>query len=248
MSGAAVASSGYGSRPLARAPDDLPRELGEELRRAARELALEGDVNLRPGSREALRWRAADLEHMLRPVGEDPLDLILVSLSTMIAQATPGVDGKLVLRLARHDILAAKIPEFALHAAAKDFRLGLAGDGRFRPTVAELLRLARLKALRFAEEAAQITRVLAAKTRRRIDPLEKARVAEGLRAYLREAEARAAERELEEGRRQAGRDERSLEEVLAEQARRGPIALDYATVAATQDAIAEAAKIEEALT
>ena len=63
---------------------------------------------------------------------------------------------------------------------AEDFRRGIAGDAKFRPTIAELSRLTRMRALRFAEEAAQIGRVLTAKTRKRIDPAERARVAAGL--------------------------------------------------------------------
>lgn len=57
---------------------------------------------------------------------------------------------------------------------AEDFRRGIAGDAKFRPTIAELSRLTRMRALRFAEEAAQIGRVLTAKTRKRIDPAERA--------------------------------------------------------------------------
>jgi hypothetical protein len=164
-------------RPLAGAPDALSVALGQELRRAARMLELEGKVDLKAGAREALVSRKADIDYALRPIDRDALDRILMSLETMMAQATPGHDGELRLRLARHDL--APLPEFALKAAAEDFRRGLAGDAKFRPTIAELSRLARLKAQRFRDEAHQIGRVLSAGQVDRTDPIEAAKVRDG---------------------------------------------------------------------
>lgn len=242
MTGAVALPITEHGRSVAGAPGALPIALAHDLRRATRELAREGDVDLTAGAREALRWRKADLDYALSPINEDALDRILVSLSTMVAQATPGADGKLALRLARHDLKP--LPEFALRAAAEDFRRGAAGDGKFRPTIAELSRLARLKALRFAEERSQIERVLGAKPRRRIDPLEKARVAEGLRACVGEILSGEAERDLEKGSRKgAPHDERSLEAILEEHARRGPVTLGRA---AAHGAIAAARRSAEA--
>lgn len=128
--------------------------------------ALVGERELLPEAlpqmaRIGLKNRLADLRMGLAPAERSRIREILATLADMPKQVEND-PTKQRYSLERDVVDLSEFPEWALASAARAYRKGEVGDGRWQPTAGELAILAREKVQRFAEEAAQIDAVLRA--------------------------------------------------------------------------------------
>lgn len=138
------------------------------------------------GARVGLSGRARVLDEALAPASREAVLTVLGSISGMPTKTeVDPTRVKAFLALEASDLMASRLPAWALEAAARSYRLGEAGDGHWRPTAGDIASLARQRAAAAYREQQQISAVLRAK----IEPPRKAasaeqrkQVADGIRA------------------------------------------------------------------
>jgi hypothetical protein len=154
------------SQAVRREPSPISRDLGFALRRALMTIESGGALtsdDLPSGTRRDLVARRQELADCLMPAAPDRIRQILATLADMPAQAeTDPTKARFALERDVADLVL--IPEWALTAAARAYRRGEIADGKWRPTAGELAKLARFKCEAALIQAAQIDRVLAAKS------------------------------------------------------------------------------------
>ena len=148
-----------------RDPVPMSQALFTALSNAYRALMEGGELTaakLPSGARLGLETRRRELAPLLAPAAPERIVLILSTLDGMTARAEMDPD---VARVAMKRDIAdlSGLPEFALAAAARAYRKGEIGDGKWRPTAGEIAKLARAKADEYREELAKIEAVLSAK-------------------------------------------------------------------------------------
>jgi hypothetical protein len=138
----------------------------------------------------ALDRRRRGLQPALRPAARPELGAIIASLEGMVARSETGTEALFAVERDLADL--AGPPLWALEQAAQEFRRGVIGDGRFRPTIGQVRRRAVELAAPFAAELWAIDRVLAAEARAPPTAEERARALKlARRLELWAAEARA---------------------------------------------------------
>ena len=141
----------------------MPLALADVLSRAA--MAIDAEY-LRPedlpeSDRQQLVTRKQELAFALVPAEQDRIRLILATLADMPTAAEQDpVKARFALERDVADL--SSLPEWALAAAARAYRRGEVGDGKWRPTAGELARLARSKCEAARAEAYKVAKVLAA--------------------------------------------------------------------------------------
>jgi hypothetical protein len=117
-------------------------------------------ATLASGQRLALERRRQDLARSLAPCGRERTAALLATIAGM-ASSRSEVDPNMAGALAAQDLEDLQgFPEWALSAATQAYRTGVIGGGKWRPTAGELAKEARRLASEFAQEHAQIARVL----------------------------------------------------------------------------------------
>jgi ABC-type transporter Mla subunit MlaD len=136
--------------------------------------------------RAVLERRRDDLILALRPASRDRIAAALATLDGMVARAVNDfAEDRYSVQVDIADL--ADVAEWALEAAAADFRRAKVGEGRFRPTAGELRREAMRHAQPFAEELGRIERVLRAPVEpaaKPIDPDRRRALAAEMRAAV----------------------------------------------------------------
>jgi hypothetical protein len=150
--------------PASRSPlRPLPRTLDLALSRTLSAVGTQGG-NLMRGDmpddvRQALATRHALLAEALAPADKNQIRAVLATLADM--PATSESDPWKARFALERDILDLRgLPEQALASAARAYRRGEVGDGRWRPTAGQLARLAREKCATATRELQRISRVL----------------------------------------------------------------------------------------
>lgn len=140
------------------------------------------------GARLALASRARQLSDALAPSEPETVRKILSTLSDMPSQ-TEADRAKLRFALERDVSDLREFPEWALAAAARAYRKGEVGEGKWRPTAGELATYCRRKVLAHAKELLKIERVLKARVeppRKPISPEQRKSMADQMRAVVQE--------------------------------------------------------------
>jgi hypothetical protein len=120
--------------------------------------------------RASLNDRAIEIAVSLVPATDEGALGVIVSVSHMPSKTEVDLANvEAFMRLEVSDLVASRLPLWALEAAARSFRLGEAGDGHWRPTAGDLATLARAKVAALHREARKIDTVLRAK----VDPPKK---------------------------------------------------------------------------
>lgn len=123
-------------------------------------------ADLPSGTREGLVTRGQELALALAPADPNRVRLILATLADM-AGPTETDPNKARFAIERDVADLSGLPEWALAAAARAYRRGEVGDGRWRPAAGEVAKLARAKCEAARAEAYRIERVLKAKVQDR---------------------------------------------------------------------------------
>ena len=121
---------------------------------------------LRPGDltdegRHVLKARQAHLTEALAAANDRQIKAVLATLADMPAPSETD-PWKARFALERDIVDLTGIPEWALAEAARAYRRGDVGHGRWRPTTGQLARLARDKCAAARREHQEISRVLSA--------------------------------------------------------------------------------------
>ena len=117
-------------------------------------------TTLASGQRLALDRRRQDLARSLAPCRRTRTAAILATMGSM-ASSRPEADPDTAGALVAQDLEDLQgFPEWALAAAVQAFRTGVIGSGKWRPTAGELAKEARRLVGPFAQEHAEISRVL----------------------------------------------------------------------------------------
>ena len=172
--------------PSRRECSPMSRPLGDALIRAYSELRF-GELttaHLPSGARLGLKSRRHELETALTPAEPDRIRIILATLADMPAQVETD-PAKIRFAMERNLADLAEFPEWAIAAAARSYRKGEVGDGKWRPTAGELAKFARARVRAWREELAKIEAVLSAPAiaaPEAIDAERRKQVADGVRA------------------------------------------------------------------
>lgn len=160
------------TRPINAAPRLASQALDLALAAAVSSLEnghLPAD-SLPSGARVGLASRARYLDDAMTPATREAVASVLASVSNMPSKTEiDPAKVKAFLELDMADIIASKLPIWALEAAARAYRLGDVGEGHWRPTAGDLVTCARQKAASAYRERQQIAAVLSAK----VDPPKK---------------------------------------------------------------------------
>jgi hypothetical protein len=151
--------------PACKQPAPLPRSLDVATSQTLSMIVAQGGKlmakDLPDAARQALSARQICLAEGLAPANDRQIRAVLATLADMPAAAE---SDPLKARFAlERDILdLTGLPEWALADAARAYRRGEVGDGRWRPTAGQLARLAREKCAAARREHQEISRVLSA--------------------------------------------------------------------------------------
>ena len=108
---------------------------------------------------ETLRDRKADIAAALRPATRGAIAKVLASLNGMPSQSV--VNTQEMAAMLRQDVDDLEgLSEWALDAAARAFRRGEVGDGKWRPTTGQLRKEARARETQPRGEAYKIGKLL----------------------------------------------------------------------------------------
>lgn len=172
----------------ARPPEPLRQALELALARAANALdgggPLPADILARD-ERSALMARRVTVNAALAPASLGKIASTLATLGNMARRGQPS--REMETALAKQDIAdLADLPEWALSAACKAYRLAEIGTGEWRPTAGQLRTEAVKRMDWLVRERAKLARVLDAKVIEeapaQATPDQRKRISEGLRA------------------------------------------------------------------
>jgi hypothetical protein len=163
---ALTSTSRVSSQAVRREPSPISPDLDFALRRALMTIESGGALTSNDVPSDTCRdlvTRRQELADCLMPAAPDRIRQILATLADMPAQAeTDPTKARFALERDVADLNL--IPEWALIAAARAYRRGEIADGKWRPTAGQIAKLARFKCEPAHIQAAQIDRVLAAKS------------------------------------------------------------------------------------